>query len=146
VKPGMIDLEEYPDNTGEEKEKAELSGFQVIIATDYMLQLDLDTIPDLSIWGRYESRLQNLGVSVKNVESWPSKSGNKHVVIHLTDPVPVIERIAIQLILGSDRKRESLAFRDVKAGYEFPLMLFRPQQLKIAPPKIAGILDGTAPF
>jgi hypothetical protein len=133
----MDSLDEYPDNTGEAKEKAELSGLQVIIATDYTIQLDLDTAADVAVWARHEHRVLDFGVlgfPVKSVESWPSKSGNKHVLIHLSEPVPAIERIAIQLILGSDRKRESLAFRGIKAGSEFPLMLFRPQPKLIAAP------------
>lgn len=119
--------QEYPDTSQEATDKAVSEGREVIIATDLMIQLDLDTVADLDIWEKRRCSLECVGIVASKVEEWASKSGNRHVLIHLASPLPVIERIAIQCALGSDRKREFLSLRDVKAGYEFPVMLFRPK-------------------
>lgn len=124
----MPDLEEeYPDTTLEAHAKAMEAGHEILVASDLIIQLDLDSAADVSVFERHSGRLKDLGLAVASAESWPSKSGNKHVQITLSAPVPILERIAVQCVLGSDRKREFLAMRDVKAGYEFPLMLFRPK-------------------
>lgn len=121
--------EEYPDNTAEAKEKAEQSGrFDVIVADDYTLTLDLDSESDAQYYERGKRRLKDLGIVELSSQEWKSKSGNRHVLIRIVGPVPIYQRIAMEMALGSDRLRGFLALRDVDKEYEFPLMLFRPKK------------------
>lgn len=122
-----VDPDEYPDSTAEAKEKAAKSGLDVVMGDDYTLQLDLDTAADVKAWEWAQHRLDHVGIKPQSIETWASKSGNTHVVIRLTEPLPVLHRIGLQAALGSDRRREFLSFRDVSRGYEFPVMLFRPK-------------------
>ena len=63
------------------------------------------------------------------VDSWegkPSKSGlpHRHIVVKLKTQVSNLERIALQAILGSDRKHELLSYLANAAGNPFPSVLF----------------------
>jgi hypothetical protein len=121
----------YPDNTAEAKEKALAAGIEVIVSDDYQLQLDLDTPADLQRWVKLEPWVRKQ-LSVHCIERWLSKSGNTHVLIRLSYPMPPVERVAWQAGLGSDRKRELLSLRDIKVGNEFPCMLFRPKDAVVS--------------
>ena len=59
-------------------------------------------------------------------EQWRSKSGNIHMRIELSTPLPVIARIALQAMLGSDSWREMMSLQSALAGLDNPIMLFKP--------------------
>lgn len=123
--------QEYPDTTIEALDAAKEAGHEVLVADDLVLMLDLDTAADLTVWQRLKHRLPDLGVKALSIESWASKSGNTHVLIRMESPLPIIHRIGLQAVLGSDRRREFLSFRDVDSKYEYPVMLFRPKGAKV---------------
>lgn len=118
--------EEYPDNTVEAKEKAESEGFEVVLGDDYTLLLDIDSAADLDRWHQSADRLLQYGVDVVEQEEWKSKSGNMHVRIKMKTPLPVRQRVGLEAILGSDRKRAGLSYREAERA-EFPCMLFKPK-------------------
>src|ERR1039458_4347208 len=105
---------------GDHKEAAEAyliaTGFtdwEVVLPTDKMLMLDYDDslgaapfLPELFF--------QTLAIleqtpgqgSQTYFQTSVSKGGNTHVIVHLTQPMSVIERIAWQAAFGSDRSEE----------------------------------------
>jgi hypothetical protein len=126
----MSEEREYPDSTAEAKEKAEASGlFDVIVADDFTLLLDLDSAADLSHWQNCWGRIEQYGIKIVEHEQWFSKSNNTHVRIKMESPLPIRQRIGLEAVLGSDRKRASIAYREAtsETEYAFPCMLFRPK-------------------
>ena len=113
---------------------AELAGLVVNRPDNYTLQLDLD---DAAAEEHYEANKWMLWqyydfVSEKRTTS---KSGNTHVYITMGEPLPVLERILLQAVLGSDRKREFLSYRNVLDGKSDPVVLFELPPRRIAAPK-----------
>jgi len=118
----------YEDSTEVAKARAEESGdFQVIVGDDLHLLLDLDTASDERHFERYVTSIHALGIKVISREEWTSKGGGMHVLLRMETPIR--ERIAIQALLGSDRKREFLAMAGViTREAEYPVMLFKPRR------------------
>lgn len=52
---------------------------------------------------------------IDEIEAWPSKNNNTHVVITIQDEMVIHERITLQAILGSDPTKELLNLARVKA-------------------------------
>jgi hypothetical protein len=89
------------------------------------LQIDIDDYEsekvfytNLEILGRYISVVSSVVI--------PSKSGGvrKHITVTLVREVTPLERIALQAVLGSDRKREVLSLIRVFQGDENPTLFF----------------------
>lgn len=59
-------------------------------------------------------------------EAWRSSSGNTHIMIAFAREFTLLERIALQAILGSDPMRELLNLRRCWCEAEDPIALFRP--------------------
>jgi hypothetical protein len=111
------------------REKAARFGCSIDYSDDYTLQLDLDGDEAYEVYLRQIALLQELElVRVHDSEARRSRTGNHHVIIKLLWPVPVERRILLQALLGSDRKREMLAFAGMLRGQENPVLLFRPAQ------------------
>ena len=76
------------------------------------LQIDIDSpiIPK-----SYNDQRDILCVfkSITNHRITTSKSGNKHIYIQLKDPITPVERILLQLALGSDPVRELLTYHNI---------------------------------
>lgn len=106
---------------------ADQRGCEVVVAKDNQLQLGLDNIASLE---HFQSMLGSFGsqMGLKQDDSWSSKSGNKHVVLSLPEPMTAEQRIVLQACFGSDRKRELLSFMGAKSGSPYPIVLFRPKQ------------------
>jgi hypothetical protein len=115
--------------------------WQVVVADDMVLMLDYDdwacgnalrdSLPEqfyvtLSIFGETFGHDNYYERSV-------SKGGNTHVVLHLSNPMDVIERIAWQAAFGSDPKREALHLLSVSRGELNPILLFmrKPEAQKL---------------
>lgn len=108
-------------------EKAEKLNCSIMYSDDMTLQLDLDSDEALRTFYEQIELLNSLGFLWDGYDTLPSKSGNTHVLVRLPQPVPIEERIALQAMLGSDRKREMLALAGLRAGQENPVLLFRPR-------------------
>lgn len=120
-------IEEYPDGTVEAVEKAIAEGCEVVYGSDLTLLLDLDTPESVATYRSRENYLVNrYKVDPRHAQEWPSKSGNLHVVIHLGVTASILERIALQAILGSDANREMLSLGDIRDDHANPIMLFKP--------------------
>lgn len=100
-------------------EKARALGLEVVFPNENELFVDidsneswdefLDAIPLLSQMERAPGLLRFTVTA--------SRNGNKHVVVTLGRPVKdQEERLMLQAMLGSDRKRELLGLRQVRSG------------------------------
>jgi hypothetical protein len=117
------------------REKAEMFGCVIEYADACTLQLDIDS-DDLSQMWEQLDLLEELGiVPLALTESGgldplvrTSKSNNQHVTVRLAEPLPIERRILLQALLGSDIKREMLAFAGHLRGQKRPVLLFRPKE------------------
>jgi len=114
------------------KHKAEKMGCRVEWASDYTLQLDIDSDADFSAFEQQLAMLTDLklialteGYSVRR-----SRSGNRHINIELDDPLDIRDRILFQALLGSDRNREMLSLAGLIKGQKHPVLFFRPKEGK----------------
>ena len=98
-----------------EIDKALMAGRVIVYGTPTMLQLDLDSMEQytkaVSLITHFKSHL-----GIPSVFWTESKSGNRHIYIHLNDPMPREDRIAWQGFLGSDRVREALNYLWIRDG------------------------------
>jgi hypothetical protein len=123
---------DYDENRGIEQlqQLAEERGCDLIVADDRKLLLDLDGGSE-----RLDFMYSQIDMLHRNgalprlaapVQTWQSRSGaNYHAALWLVSPLPLVERIALQTILGSDPVREGLAYAR-RDGLN-PIVLFRPR-------------------
>lgn len=112
----------------DEKVVAEERNCDVVYADDSVLQLDIDSDEAYERYRIVRDRLYAEGLlNYRKTEEWRSRSGNRHVLIHLWDEVPVRQRILLQALLGSDLTRELLCLIRFNRGVEKPVRLFRPR-------------------
>ncbi len=105
-------------------------GMILVPGTPTTLTLDIDNLESLKRLSDMKSMVHDM-FGISEFETWPSKSGKgkQHVVVHLEKPLPVMTRIALQAILGSDPKRECLnAYSHQVLGIEEPCLLFKPPE------------------
>jgi hypothetical protein len=101
------------------------------------LQLDIDSAEDLKIFYAALPWLSCIahehGFPIRAMTFRASKTKNHfHISITLGKRLPLIERIALQAILGSDRARELCNWERVKCKSAHPILLIEP--LQISPP------------
>ena len=114
----------------EGREEALANGWQVIVPKDNELILDIDTEEQIS---NSIEAMQSFDDLISFSATYPSKSGEPnhyHVYITLYSPLSIIERIAFQAILGSDRLRELNAFRRYMLKDPEPILAFESEDFK----------------
>lgn len=129
----MSDGNLTPSGFADDIAAAEAKGFIVVKGDDDTLLLDFDSEEGYAKFAdtllRFHGRLgfEYFG----DIDTWHSKSGagHRHVVIHLTQPMGVAERIATQTALGSDPVRSLLGLARLRNGVVEPNLLFKPAQL-----------------
>lgn len=97
-------------------EKATERGLVVVYPRDNELFVDIDDADGLKA---FEEGLALLGTRVVDHQRWPSASGGAHLHIRVklaSDLKNELERLALQAMLGSDRKRELLCWRKLEHG------------------------------
>jgi hypothetical protein len=133
----MLTAEKFADEDAETDEydvdspeaaaaRAEKKGCVVVFPEPNQLFIDIDDLESLQAFERVFSIVQEY-LPCAYVKT-PSPSGNHdrwHIVVTLERPVrDDIERIALQAILGSDRKREAHDMRRALAGHPTPTRFF----------------------
>jgi hypothetical protein len=128
---------EYPSETvaywsdAYAEKQAAKNGCFVEIPPATTLQIDVDS--DAS----YTTFLEQLEVlrSLNPLERYtfdvrPSKTpGHRHVRVFMSSEVLPLERILLQAVLGSDRKRELMSYTGLQMGQEHPTVFFRPKEV-----------------
>ncbi len=95
--------------------RALMAGRVIVYGAPTTLQLDLDSMEQYATAvGLITHFKSHLGIS--SAYWTESKSGNRHIYIHLNDPMPREDRIAWQGFLGSDRVREALNYLWIRDG------------------------------
>jgi hypothetical protein len=106
--------------------KARAKGYVVVEADAHTLQLDLDGARAVRRYGWQYWQLEQHGIT----KGWKEKlvasksKGHVHVYIRTPDAKPIMERIALQTILGSDTKREGFNYIRAKKRSKAPIVLF----------------------
>ena len=102
---------------------AEADSWEVVLADNTMLLLDYDTpyIPNQFL--RTLAILNEAMGLEQNWKAYKSRSGNTHVIVKLSQYLPVDQRIAWQAAFGSDLKREALHLLSNKRGDRNTMML-----------------------
>lgn len=115
---------------GLEKVKKETGrDFDVVMGDDFTLTLDLDTPEAIEVFTTNLAILQQVE-EVTVMDSWKSKSGvGMHVKLRTKYRYYADQRAGIQAVLGSDSKREALAFVNARRfPKEEPFALFKPKE------------------
>lgn len=117
--------------TDEAIKLAREKGFTVVESDEYTLLLDIDSDADYAWLAAMlpilNSACPNMGALIR--EEWLSKSGtHRHVKVSVCELLSVEERVLLQAVLGSDRKRELLAYSRILKGVRDNNIstLFRP--------------------
>ncbi len=115
----------YPPNWESVQQLARLEGFTVINTAPDRLLLDLDDETAEKQFTTILPIIQSAyGLNV--LDMWRSKSGiGKHVVLACV-PLSFRDRIGLQAVLGSDRKREALALLPDRLENEISFLLRPP--------------------
>lgn len=99
-------------------------------ANPYVVQLDIDRSEDLVIFHKqilWLSCIMNeSGQPLRGFSETRSRSGKRwHVEIRLSRPRPVMWRIALAAIMGSDRARELCNFERVQFKSKYPVLFWK---------------------
>lgn len=100
---------DYTASLEEACEDAEARGLTVVDAGDDELFVDLDTKTSLAIYRKRVETLMDKGIATSERVT-RSSGGHWHGYVQLAESKPVIERIALQAILGSDPTHEYLSY------------------------------------
>ena len=104
-------------------EQADREGLQVVLPTPYQLFIDIDSD---EMYAEYKKRLLQAEkhYHMSHVQIAPSKSGlpNRHITITLGGKVEPMERLLLQLFLGSDPTREFLGLQRIKHDDPHPTL------------------------
>lgn len=111
-------------------QRADELGCTVEFSDDYTLQLDIDSDEAYAYFHEQFAMARELIPGFFYPDPWVkrSKSGNRHVTIVLDFATDLATRILLQAMLGSDRKRELLAFVGLQNGQNNPVLFFRPKE------------------
>lgn len=97
--------------------------WEVVVAKDNELQIDLDSpvLPD-----NFKRLIGILEEQVGQVEYKVtiSKSGNRHVIVTMANPLGIFERVAWQAIFGSDPVREAAHLSSIMREELNPILLY----------------------
>lgn len=119
-------------NLTELQEKAKANGWTVLTPLDNELFLDRDEPASYLARGDTDilGYLGRAGVTMVSCLTTVSPGGNTHIYIKLDTPLPELERILLQAVLGSDRRKECLTYIQHKEELEAPIAFFEvPGQL-----------------
>ena len=102
----------------------ESTDWEIVLADDTMLLLDYDVpyIPNQFL-RTLEILEEMMGHVPQPWKAYKSRSGNTHIIVKLSRPLPIDQRIAWQAAFGSDPKREALHLLSSKRGDRNTMML-----------------------
>lgn len=112
------------------EQQAKDRGCEIVLPQANELFIDIDSWQDHQTFLEISRMLRDQGTSFLVTREEPSKSGGDryHLVVELDRDVTPLERICLQAILGSDRKREALSWLRLQSGAtEHPTLFFEPK-------------------
>ena len=113
---------------GDLKVKAEKYKCELVVSSPLHLLIDLDTIAQHETFTASAAILREAEPKIfGKIESWTSRNGKgTHYLIELKEEKSVYERVALQAVLGSDPKRETLCLKRLHEGKGEIIVLYRP--------------------
>lgn len=125
-------------------EQALREGLDVVYPADNELLIDIDNEHSYLLFKQQIMIVQKF-IGVVDVREAPSKSGKPfkmHITVELDPNVSMIERLALQAMLGSDRVRELLGYVQYKNEDQHPVLFLEKKEelLQAAPEPFEGIL------
>ena len=132
-----------PEAFLEEGEIAKVEGFDVIVADEFTLLLDIDQSDFNLMDSPVYDKIDDLYL-VKSIEKWTSKGGNLHFKVVLDTRLTAEQRLILEVALGSDPIRAVLSLARYRNGVEEPSRLFKPN--KERQQKIADEMFAEDPF
>jgi hypothetical protein len=99
------------------------NNLDVFIPNDRHLLIDIDRDIDRRTFERNRDLIET-SYGIENISESTSRSGGTHITVTLRDPITAIERIALQAVLGSDRRREAHSLRRWFEGELHPTIFF----------------------
>lgn len=100
-------------------------GMQVRLPKSNELFIDIDSEEDHTHLWAMICVLSSNGIHLKVTENRPSRTqGHRHIVAELDHELTPLERILLQAVLGSDRKRELLSWIRIHAATGFEPTVF----------------------
>lgn len=128
--------------------KAEDADLDVVIPASNELFIDIDTDENYKEY-QYNMELieQHNPKFVHDVLVAPSKSGlpGRHITVQWHKELTDEQRIGLQAILGSDRKREMLSYLSMSRGHEHPTLFYEAKQ-KALPPAPEPVDDPSSEY
>lgn len=112
------------------------NNLRVVLPTEYQLLIDIDNPYDRGVFTTNFDIVDSVyGIDqVTETTSRSGKSGNSHIVVTLKTPLKsVLERIALQAVLGSDRRREAHSLRRSFQGEQNPTLFFEKRWSLLEP-------------
>jgi hypothetical protein len=109
---------------------AEDHNLRVEVADDYVLQVDIDNTQAWNFFVAQYDIVRKFAPWVSDFQITTSRSGtdnneiHRHVYISLREETPELDRILLQAVLGSDRRREFFNYLRHRAGEPRPVLLF----------------------
>jgi hypothetical protein len=108
---------------------AALKGLIVVTPKNNELFIDIDSDTDLAEFDRNYGIIDEL-FGIDEAVQTPSrnKKQGKHIVVTLAQPITPLERVLLQAILGSDRKREALSLWRIRNNDPNPTLFFEKSE------------------
>lgn len=105
-------------------DEAKQKGLEVVFPGENELQIDIDDEAALKTYTAHEDIIENhWGIKRATKEASKSgKPGKYHITVTLKKRISPLERIALQMALGSDRKREVLSLVQLNNGDPNPTL------------------------
>lgn len=124
---------------------AEELGLYVVEPKVNELQIDLDSPQDQYVMEALIALFGERGFSIRVQKVEHSRHGNKHATLLVNHErgITTMERIALQAILGSDRKREALGFLLAWDEIEPASVFFEEKAPQLVVP---AVVDDEVPF
>lgn len=105
-------------------EKAKAKNLEVVYPGPRELQIDIDRPEDYAVWQAHREIFDQHFKILKVVETPSEEKGHLHLTVTIGRCLNPFERIALQAVLGSDRKRELLGLVMYMIGREHKPTLF----------------------
>lgn len=109
--------------------KAASEGFKVIFSDSTTLLIDIDDDDHLAMFNARIDRIESEITGIESIEEYTSSSGepHKHIIVRMKDEMDILDRLFLQIFLGSDPTREYLSYLRYIRGDKFPSLLLRKE-------------------
>ena len=110
-------------NSARAVREAQDNGLVVVYPESNQLQIDIDSDRAFEIFLEMKHLLDKFFV-VRGVTILPSRSGlpKRHITVTLHNPITNYQRLALQVMMGSDRVREFLGYIQEMQGDPTPIL------------------------